>query len=94
MVTTNISFRIEEGKRDQLDQIATSIDRDRSWVINEAIENYIELHEWQLDEIRQGMADTDAGRTVSLDQARKRMNSVTANLKKRSGGRGKPPSAK
>lgn len=70
MGITNISFRTEAAKRDELDKIAATMDRDRSWVINEALDNYLELHRWHLDHIKAGMAATAAGRTLSTEQVR------------------------
>ena len=65
-----LSFRTEEDVREQLDNIAGSLDRDRTWVINEAITSYLELHQWRLDEIQRGAADIKAGRTYSTEQVR------------------------
>lgn len=73
MGSTNISFRAEDATRDELDEIAASMDRDRSWVINEAITNYLELHRWQRAKIEAGIAATNAGRTLSTEEVRDRL---------------------
>jgi predicted transcriptional regulator len=39
-----ISFRADAEKIDTLDSLAAAQDRPRSYLINEAITNYIELH--------------------------------------------------
>jgi predicted transcriptional regulator len=69
-MSTTISFRTEEAKRDELDRLAEALDRDRSWVINDAIEHYLDLQRWQMHEIEKGIVDTDAGRTLSTEQVR------------------------
>ena len=69
MVTT-ISFRTEETKRDELDQVAKSLDRDRSYVINQAIENYLELSNRQTEQIEKGIRDAEEGRTITTEQTR------------------------
>lgn len=56
-----ISFRLESDKREALDAVASSLDRDRSYVINEAIEAYLDIHRWQMDHIREGLRQADAG---------------------------------
>jgi predicted transcriptional regulator len=61
MSKNNITFRIESEKRDALDVIAAGLDRDRSYVLNEAITAYLEIHQWQLEEIQKGVAEADAG---------------------------------
>ena len=65
-----LSFRTEEATRDKLDKIAAANDRNRNWVINEAIAAYVDLYQWQLEEIDKGIADTDAGRSYSLEDVR------------------------
>lgn len=57
-----ISFRLETGKKEKLDAIATALDRDRSYLLNEAIDAYIEVHRWQIEHIREGIRQADAGK--------------------------------
>ena len=56
-----ISVRLELGQRKALDSIAKVLDRDRSYVINEAVKNYLELHAWQIAHIEEGIRQADAG---------------------------------
>lgn len=67
-----LSFRTEESTREELDRIAGALDRNRNWVINQAIESYIDTYRWQLDHIEQGIEDAKAGRTLSTEQVRAR----------------------
>jgi predicted transcriptional regulator len=67
-MTVTFSVRTEEETRNQVDQIAGSLDRNRNWVINEAIQNYLELHQWQLQKIKRGLEDVKAGRTTSHEE--------------------------
>lgn len=73
-VASQISFRIEQNKVRQLDQIAKALDRDRTYVLNEAVDNYLELHRWQMEQIEAGIADAEAGRTYSTEEVREHMN--------------------
>ena len=61
MSKENITFRLDSGKRAALDEIAAGVDRDRSYLINEAITLYLEMHQWQIEEIHRGIAEADAG---------------------------------
>jgi len=74
-MSISLSFRTEEQVRDQLDRIAESLDRNRNWVINEAIGNYVEQYAWQLAEIAKGEADLKAERIISTEQLRSRLRS-------------------
>ena len=72
-MSTIISVRADESLIADLDQLADALDRNRNWVINEALANYVELQRWQLQQIQKGIADTDAGRTIPHKQVRARM---------------------
>jgi predicted transcriptional regulator len=61
MSKENITFRLDSEKRAALDAIAAGMDRDRSYLINEAITFYLEMHQWQIEEIQSGIAEADAG---------------------------------
>ena len=54
MSKENITFQLDSEKREALDAIATAMDRDRSYLLNEAVQLYLELHQWQIAEIQQG----------------------------------------
>ena len=57
-----ITFRVDAQKRKALDAIAAGIDRDRSYVLNEAINSYLEVHQWQAAHIKEGLRQADAGK--------------------------------
>jgi predicted transcriptional regulator len=61
MSKETISFRLESDKREALDAVASALDRDRSDIINEAIDAYLDGHRWQMDHIREGLRQADAG---------------------------------
>ncbi|MEI6332047.1 MAG: ribbon-helix-helix domain-containing protein [Pseudanabaena sp. ELA645] len=43
IVKETITFRLDRTKREALDAIAKKLDRHRSYLLNEAIANYIEI---------------------------------------------------
>lgn len=61
MSKQTITFRVDAQKRKALDAIAAGIDRDRSYVLNEAINNYLEVHQWQMAHIKEGLRQAEAG---------------------------------
>ena len=61
MSKETVSFRMESEKREALDAVASALDRDRSYIINEAIEAYLDVHRWQTDHIREGLRQANAG---------------------------------
>ena len=72
-MSTTISFRTEEQQRERLDQIAGELDRNRNWVINNAIDDYLEQYEWERAKIKRGMADFAAGRSSSAEEFKSRL---------------------
>ncbi len=48
-----------------LDELAKSNDRDRSYLIKEAIDEYLAHRQWQIDEIKKAIDEADAGDFVS-----------------------------
>ena len=53
--STRISFVTAADKRERLDRIAEVFGKKLSVVINEALDQYIDLHEWQLAHIQKGV---------------------------------------
>ena len=68
-----ISFRARAEKIDALDSLAAAQDRSRSYLINEAIANYIELHAYQDALVRKGLEDMRKGRVVSHEEVVRRL---------------------
>jgi predicted transcriptional regulator len=60
-----ISFRLDPKKREALDAVARAQDRDRTYVLNEAIDAYLDVHQWQIEHIQEGMRQADAGEFAS-----------------------------
>ncbi|MEJ8571683.1 hypothetical protein [Microbaculum marinum] len=60
-----VTFRMTPEKRGRLDDVATALGQDRSQAIDQAIDAYLDFHEWQIRKIREGLADADAGRFLS-----------------------------
>lgn len=55
--------------RDRLDRLARETRRSKSFLANEAIERYLEAEERFIASIRQGIADADAGRSYTTEEA-------------------------
>lgn len=68
-----ISFRAAAEKIEALDALAAAQERPRSYLINEAISNYIELHAYQDALVREGMEEMRKGRVVSHEEVVKRL---------------------
>lgn len=65
MPRESVTFRLDADKRAELDAVAEALDRDRSYLLNEAVGAYLEVHRWQLAHIREGVRQADAGEFAS-----------------------------
>jgi predicted transcriptional regulator len=68
-----ISFRADANQIDALDSLAAAQDRSRSYLINEAITNYIQLHAYQDALVRRGLDQMRKGRVVSHEEIVERL---------------------
>lgn len=64
MPLRTITFRLPEEKLQALDSVAHVQQRDRSFVINEAVTQYLSLYEYHRTLIEEGIRQDDAGEVV------------------------------
>jgi len=63
--TAPVSVRLEPALNDRVAAIAAALDRPKSWVIEQAVRDFVALQEWQLAAIDEGIRAADAGRLVA-----------------------------
>jgi predicted transcriptional regulator len=68
-----ISFRIAPEKVAQLDLIAKAMDRDRSYLLNEAVASYLDEQQRFAAMVKEGRADIRNGRTLSHEEVERRV---------------------
>jgi predicted transcriptional regulator len=56
---------------DTLDALAETMDRDRSYLLNEAVERYLELNEYHIRLIKKGLRAAKEGRLISHADVKK-----------------------
>jgi predicted transcriptional regulator len=66
-----ISFRMRSDAVEMLDELAESLDRDRSYLLNEAVEQYLELNEYHIKLIAKGLRAAKEGKFVSHGEVKK-----------------------
>jgi predicted transcriptional regulator len=71
MAKETMTVRIQPETRDALDAIATTLDRDRSYIVNEALRAYVETYRWQTEHIQQGLREANAGKFASPADVKK-----------------------
>jgi predicted transcriptional regulator len=63
--TAPVSVRLEPALNDRVTAVATALDRPKSWVIEQAVRDFVAVQEWQLAAIDAGISAADAGRVVA-----------------------------
>ncbi len=59
--SASITARIDEETRDRLERLAEATQRSKSWLVAEAVRAYVDEQAWQVEAIRQGLAEAEAG---------------------------------
>jgi predicted transcriptional regulator len=66
--SVSLSFRVAQEKAEQLERLAAAMDRPRSWLLERALDEYLELQAWQVAEIRKGMEEIRQGKGVPHEE--------------------------
>lgn len=56
-----LTLRLDPKLKKQLDLLSHAVNRSRSFVAAEAIREYVELNNWQIDETVKALAEADHG---------------------------------
>jgi len=64
MRSTTFTVRVDTGMKKRLERLARSTGRSRSFLAAEAINEYLEVNEWQVTGIRRAIASLDRGEGV------------------------------
>lgn len=62
--TTTLTIEVPVAIGDQLEQLAQALSRSKNWLAQEALRYFLDLQEWQLQAIKKGIDDAEAGRLV------------------------------
>lgn len=63
-----LTLRLERKLRKRLEKLAAATERSRSFLAAQAIRDYVELNEWQVAEVRKGLAEADRGEFATEKQ--------------------------
>ena len=66
-----LSFRTQDETKQRLDAIAQQQNRDRSFIINQAIDYYLSLYDWHVKHIMQGVEQAAKQEFASDNEVKK-----------------------
>jgi len=59
--STTMTIRIESELKLRLDKLSESTHRSKSYLAAEAVREYVDLNEWQINEIKAAVKEADSG---------------------------------
>jgi predicted transcriptional regulator len=71
MEKQTVSFRLDSEKVTALDSLAQALDRDRTYLLNEAVAAYLDIQQWQVKHIKAAIQQADAGHLIEHKKVKK-----------------------
>lgn len=76
------TVRLSSEKQHQLDTLAKLMDRSRNWIVNQAIETFLDLNAWQIEQIKEGINAANRGELKSHEDIMARLEKKIAKAQK------------
>ena len=73
--STTLTIRVDQSVKDRLETVAQRLNRSKSFIAGEAIEEHLAVHEWQVEGINKALNSIDAGNGVSHSEVAEWVNS-------------------
>jgi predicted transcriptional regulator len=58
--TAAVSVRVPEDLANRVEALAAALDRPKSWVVEKALDSFVEHETWFVEQVRQGIAEAEA----------------------------------
>ena len=72
-----LTLRLDAKLKNRLDRLSKSMNRSRSFVAAQAIQEFVTVNEWQISEIKKGLAEADAGDFATEAEMRQTIKRLT-----------------
>lgn len=72
-----LTLRLDAKLKSQLDRLSKAMNRSRSFVAAQAIQEFVSVNEWQINEIKKALAEADAGDFATDEEVQQVMNKWT-----------------
>jgi len=72
--TTTMTIRLEPELKTRLDKLASATHRSKSYLASEAVREFIELNEWQIQDLKEAVKEADAGDFASEKKVKTVLN--------------------
>jgi len=68
------TVRVDPEKQHRIDTLAHATDRSRNYVVNQAIDHFLELQSWQIARIEEGIQAAESGEFATDEQVKRVVN--------------------
>ncbi len=66
-MSTTMTIRLDDDLKLRLEKLADTTNRSKSFLATEAIRDFVELNEWQVQEIKAAVTEADKGEFATED---------------------------
>lgn len=77
--STTMTIRLKPDLKNRLDKLSAATHRSKSFLAAEAVREFIEVNEWQIEEIGKAVKEADAGDFASEQEVRVIVNKWAMN---------------
>ncbi len=63
------TVRIDDNVLNRVDGLAAELSRSRSWIINQAIKQFLGYEEWFVQEVKDGLKEVENGEIATSEEA-------------------------
>ena len=68
-MSTTLTIRLDDQTKERLDRLAKATARSKSYLVSNAIKEFIEINEWQIQEIKRAIQEADRPDAQFIDHA-------------------------
>jgi predicted transcriptional regulator len=68
MAKALLTVRMDENRLKALDKVAGGLDRDRTYVVTQAIDAFLDAQRWQIEYIEEAMREAQAGKFATASE--------------------------
>lgn len=75
------TVRIDDNILERVDSLGAKLGRSRSWVINQAIKQFLDYEEWFVREVKDGLKEAENGKVATPEEAASQFRKWGANAR-------------
>ena len=63
------TVRMSDAALERIDGMAKTLSRSRSWIVNRAVERFLDYEEWFVKEVEDGLDEVERGQVATQEEA-------------------------